>query len=173
MTGSRRFTRDQWVSAAMKLSLERGLVPADVTLNDLCESIGVSKGSFYSHFSGGLSDLHREIAERWARDHASAELDSAVQAIRDPLERLRALRACGLQTARRDGTMRRWGSRDLIAAAAVADADRAAVGHVRAALADLGFPAGEASVLAGGLVHAFAGAYHATADPPPPPRCGP
>jgi AcrR family transcriptional regulator len=167
MTRIRRITRDQWVSSAMNLSLDRGVVPTEVSLNDLCERIGVTKGSFYSHFPGGLRDLHREIAGRWARDNASAELDSAVQAVRDPLDRLRALRARALQTARRDGTMRRWGSRDPIAAAAVADADRAVVGPVRAALADLGFPEGEASVLADGLVYAFAGAYHATAGPPP------
>jgi AcrR family transcriptional regulator len=165
MSPRTRVTREQWLEAMSSL-LTEGLVPADIPLSELCQRMGVTKGSFYSHFPGGLEQLHREIIGRWQRESGTDDLAATMQAVRDPRDRLRLLRARALQTAQRDGAMRRWGARDPAAAAAVARADAEVTGYAAGALQDLGFPGEEASLVAGVLVCAFAGAYHTSAAPP-------
>jgi AcrR family transcriptional regulator len=165
MSPRTRITREQWL-AAMSALLADGLVPADIPLSELCQRMGVTKGSFYSHFPGGLEELHREIIGRWQREGGADDVAATMQAVRDPRDRLRLLRAQALQTAQSDGAMRRWGARDPAAAAAVARADAKVLGYAAAALQDLGFPGAEASLVAGVLVYAFAGAYHTSAAPP-------
>jgi AcrR family transcriptional regulator len=165
MSPRTRITREQWL-AAMSALLGQGLVPADIPLSELCERMGVTKGSFYSHFPGGLEELHREIIDRWQRESGADGLAATMQAIRDPQDRLRLLRARALQTAQRDGAMRRWGARDPAAAAVVARADVDMLAHSASALQDLGLTGAEAVVMAAVLVHAFAGAHHASAAAP-------
>jgi AcrR family transcriptional regulator len=159
-----KVTREQWIASTSGL-LDQGRIPADLTLLQLCAHMGVTKGSFYSHFSD-LQNLYQEVIGRWLRDNASDSLASSMQAIRDPRDRLRLLRARALETAQRDGAMRRWASRDPVAAAAVTEVDTYVTAHVTSAIGDLGLPGEDAAVLAGVLVHAFAGAYHASPSPP-------
>jgi hypothetical protein len=89
-----------------------------------------------------------------------------MQAVHDPRERLRQYHAWALQTVLRDGAMRRWAAQDPAAAAAVAQVDSEVAVHVTAAFRDLGLPGEEAAVMAGVLMDAFAGAYHASPAPP-------
>jgi AcrR family transcriptional regulator len=161
-----RITRDQWL-AAMGGLLTEGVIPADMPLSDLCQRLGVTKGSFYSHFPGGVEELHREIIGRWLRETDATGLATPMRAIRDPRDRLRLLRARALETAQRDGAMRRWAARDPAAAAAVAQADAEVITHVTKAVGDLGLPAEGAAVMAEVLVHAFAGAHHSSPAPQP------
>jgi len=165
MSPRTKVTREQWIVAASRL-LAQGLVPADVPLSDLCGRLGVTKGSFYSHFPRGLEELHREIIARWLRDSAADGLAAAMKAVRDPRDRLRLLRARGLETAQRDGAMRRWASKDPAVASAVAYLDAEVIAHATRALSDLGLPGEEAAVLAEVVVHAFAGAHHFLPAPP-------
>lgn len=165
MSPRTRITREQWL-AAMSGLLADGLVPADMPLSNLCQQLGVTKGSFYSHFPGGLDELHREIIGRWRRETDDGGLATTMAAIRGPRDRLRLLRARALETAQRDGAMRRWGARDPAAADAVARADAEVTGHVTTALHDLGISAEDAAVMGELLVHAFAGAHHTSPAPP-------
>jgi AcrR family transcriptional regulator len=165
MSPRTRITREQWL-AAMSGLLADGLAPADLPLSDLCERLGVTKGSFYSHFPGGVEELHREIIDRWARESDLSGLASAMHAIVDPRDRLRLLRARALESAQRDGAMRRWGARYPAAAAAVAQADAEVTGHVDGALRDLGLAGADSGMMADVLVHAFIGAHHTSSQPP-------
>ena len=165
MSPRTRITREQWLGA-MSALLTEGLVPADIPLSELCQRMGVTKGSFYSHFPGGLEELHREIIGRWRRESSADDLAANMQAIRDPRDRLRLLRARALQTAQRDGAMRRWGAHDPAAAAAMARADAEVISHAAGALQDLGLPGEEASLVAGVLVYSFAGAHRTSPAAP-------
>lgn len=165
MSPGSRITREQWLVVTSGM-LTDGIVPADVPLSDLCQRMGVTKGSFYAHFPGGVEELHREIIDRWGRETDAEGLAATIQAIRDPRDRLRLLQARSRQTAQRDRAMRRWGARDPAAAAAVARTDAEVTAHAASALRDLGFSGEEAGVMADVLVHAFASAYHTSAAPP-------
>src|SRR5215475_12502185 len=149
-----KVTRRQWLTAL----LAQGRVPGDMTLDRLCEAMGVSKGSFYSHFAT-LDGFYAEVIEQWQLDSAPDGLASSMKAVRDPLERLRLLHAHAGETARRDAAMRRWASFEPRAAAAVAKVDKQVKAYVAAALGDLGFPPAESAVLTEVLMQAFSGAF--------------
>jgi AcrR family transcriptional regulator len=165
MSPRTKITREQWITAMIGL-LAAGRNPADMALSELCEHLGVTKGSFYAHFSGGLDELHQEVIARWLQDNPVVPLTSTLTAVRDPADRLRLLWAQLAETARPDGAMRRWAARDGHAATAVATVDRHVMESVTAALSDMGFLPGQADVLGMFLTSAFAGAYHSVPDPP-------
>lgn len=166
MSPRTRITREQWLAAMSRL-LADGVVPADLSLNDLCQGVGVTKGSFYSHFPGGAEELHREIIDRWLRQTDVGTVARTMGTIRDPRDRLRLLRARALETAQSDGAMRRWAAYDAAACAAVAQVDTELTEHVTTAVGDLGLPGEDAAVVADVLVHAFAGAHHTSPVPRP------
>jgi AcrR family transcriptional regulator len=166
MSPRTKITREQWITAMVGL-LDDGRNPADMALSELCEHLGVTKGSFYAHFSGGLGELHQGVIGRWLQDNPVVPLTSTLTAVRDPADRLRLLWAQLAETARPDGAMRRWAARNGQAAAAVATVDRQVMEPVTAALSDMGFLPAQADVLAAFLTSAFAGAYHSVPDPPP------
>ena len=166
MSPRTKITREQWITAMIGLLLD-GHNPADMALSELCQHLGVTKGSFYAHFPGGLDELHEEVIARWLRDNPAIPLISSLEAVHDPTDRLRLLWAQFAGTARPDGAMRRWAARDGHAAAAVATVDRQVTESVTAALSDMGFLPAQVNVLGTVLNGAFAGAYHSAPDPPP------
>jgi hypothetical protein len=156
-----KVTREQWIASTTAL-LDEGRIPADLTLREHSARMRVTKGSLYSqsHFRS-LHDLYSEVIRRYLRDSTAGGLASSMQAIRDPRDRLRLLRSWALETALRDGAMRRWAAREPAAAAAVAQVDSEVAGHVTTALRDIGLGGEDAAVMADVLMSAFAGAYHA------------
>ena len=166
MSPRTKITREQWITAMIGL-LADGRNPADMALSELCEHLGVTKGSFYAHFPGGLDELHQEVIARWLKDNPVVPLTSTLTAVRDPADRLRLLWAQLAETARPDGAMRRWAARDGNAAAAVDIVDRQVMELVTAALSDMGFLPAQTDALGTFLTSAFAGAYHSVPDPPP------
>src|ERR1017187_9281487 len=156
-----KVTREQWIASTTAL-LDEGRIPADLTLREHSARMGVTKGSLYSqsHFRS-LHDLYSEVIRRYLRDSTAGGLASSMQAIRDPRDRLRLLRSWALETALRDGAMRRWAAREPAAAAAVAQVDSEVAGHVTTALRDIGLGGEDAAVMADVLMSAFAGAYPA------------
>src|ERR1017187_1764125 len=170
MSPRTKVTREQWIASTTEL-LDQGRIPADLSLLEHCARMGVTKGSLYSesHFRS-LQDLYGEVIGRYLRDSTAGGLASSMQAVRDPRDRLRLLRARALETALRDGAMRRWAPREPAAAAAVAQVDSEVAAHITTALRDLGLDGEDASVMAGVLMAAFAGAYQSA---PAPPRADP
>jgi AcrR family transcriptional regulator len=79
--------RDAWIRAGLD-TLERGGVAA-VAVVPIARELGVTRGSFYWHFTS-RDELLAAVLERWERDHSDAVLDE-LEAIADPRERLRAL----------------------------------------------------------------------------------
>jgi hypothetical protein len=159
-----KVTREDWISATLQL-VAAGQVPANLTVKEQCDRLGVTKGSFYSkgHFPGGETELYSAVIARWLDQSALGALADTMSTVGDPLTRLRLLRARANDRARLDGTMRRWAQSDAAitasvedAEAAVAEADDAVAAHIRQALDQLGYPADEVQVL-GPLVVAGVG----------------
>jgi len=82
-----RLDRDAWVAAGLE-ALERDGVPG-VAAAPLARTLGVTRGSFYWHFSS-RDDLLAAVVARWELEHSDDLLDALGQ-IPDPAERLRLL----------------------------------------------------------------------------------
>jgi AcrR family transcriptional regulator len=87
MAAKRRLTREDWVAAALGAIAERGLT--GVAVEPLAARLGVTKGSFYAHFSS-RDELIAAALESWEHTHGDTGL-RRFAAIDDPEERLREL----------------------------------------------------------------------------------
>jgi AcrR family transcriptional regulator len=82
-------TPDDWADAALYSAAEVGL--GAVRIEALARRLGVSKGSFYWHFTG-LDELLRAACVRW-ENAATDETIIALEGIAEPRRRLEALLA--------------------------------------------------------------------------------
>jgi AcrR family transcriptional regulator len=78
---------DDWARAALATITDAG--PDAVSVERLAGELGVTRGSFYWHF-GGRDDVIVAALELWERESTTAQLP-ALEAIADPIKRLRAL----------------------------------------------------------------------------------
>jgi AcrR family transcriptional regulator len=80
-------SRDDWIDATLDAIADRGL--AAVAVEPLAATLGVTKGSFYSHFRS-RDELIEASLERWERSHGAVGLEEFAE-LEDPAERLRAV----------------------------------------------------------------------------------
>lgn len=161
MSRSTRLTRDNFI-AGMFAALDQGHY--DISLTDLCTALGVTTGSFYSHF-GDMPELHSAVTDIWRRERIAALPDTSGDGVHEPLEILRKIREAAAASAERDSTMRRWAvtsnpgsavgvkapawARSAPAVAeAVAEVDQIIADDLTRAVTDLGFTGGEATACA-------------------------
>jgi AcrR family transcriptional regulator len=85
--GKRLLTRQDWIDAALG-ALADGDVGA-VAVDRLAKQLGATRGSFYWHFTDRAA-LVTAALEHWERENTTA-LIPALEAIADPVERLRVL----------------------------------------------------------------------------------
>ena len=149
-------TREDWLAVGMRL-LADGRSPADVPLSELATATGVSKGSFYAHFPGGLDELHKELLARWVARLQLSQVDDDMRAVRDPADRIRLLLERTLAAPGVPGAMQRWAAASDDAATAVGMAQEVVGEHAAKALADMGLAAADATLLSRLLVRAFLG----------------
>lgn len=83
----RRLTPDDWIDAARELIATSGI--AALAVEPLARTLGVTKGSFYWHFSD-RNALLTAVLERWERDGTEARI-AASERLADPRERLARL----------------------------------------------------------------------------------
>ncbi|MFC5749651.1 TetR/AcrR family transcriptional regulator [Actinomadura rugatobispora] len=151
-----RVTRDEWIDTAFDVLAKKG--DSGLRVDELCSALGVTKGSFYWHFTD-RAELVAEICSRWANGHADTLVELALETTADPLERLRRLHDRGKEKAGSDRAMRMWAGRDERIAAAVRAADRRIFGYMAKAFSDLGFPPAEAELRAKLLLYTAVGSY--------------
>ncbi|HEX3334480.1 MAG TPA: helix-turn-helix domain-containing protein [Acidimicrobiales bacterium] len=72
-----------YFETGLELLAERGF--RGLTIAALCERLGVTKGSFYHHFSD-MAEFVDQLLEHWAREHAS-RLIALSESVTDPTER--------------------------------------------------------------------------------------
>jgi AcrR family transcriptional regulator len=86
--GPRQYLTDlDWKRAALQAICDGGI--GAVAVEPLARALGVSKGSFYWHFSGRDELLHAAL-QMWEQDEADSFIAS-LESIPDPRERIRQL----------------------------------------------------------------------------------
>jgi AcrR family transcriptional regulator len=155
-----RLSIDDWVSAALELLAEEG--PGGVKIDRLCVRLGVTKGSFYWHFTD-LASFLTAVADRWGDERDARQATFAELEAIEPHERLRRIIAeladahdWALERAVRD-----WARTDAAVAKRVEATDRWVFQAVRKIFLELGFDAADADIRAKTLFYAGVGFIYA------------
>ena len=82
-----RFTREDWTRAALRAMAEGGI--SAVRVDALARHLGVTRGSFYWHFTD-RNELLKTALEHWEREF-TAQVIEELAGIDDPAERLERL----------------------------------------------------------------------------------
>lgn len=152
-----RLAREDWVAAALGLLAGSGVEA--VRVEPLAKRLGVTKGSFYWHFSDRAALLAAVLAA-WER-RATLAIIAEVDAAGGPAgERLLALLRLAIGAdGRLDRRVRAWAMDDAAAAAVLRRVDRRRVGYLRRLFAGLGFPEPQAAARAQLAYNALVGAF--------------
>ena len=167
MSTARRLAVDDWIQAGYSLLADDGL-PA-LKIDRLCTRLGVTKGSFYWHFTD-LAAYRAALIESWATQRGDEHKVYTDIQDRPPRERL-AMMIAALVSPRHwklERTMREWARTDAAVAAGVDASDRKVHRAVRQAYLDLGFSAEQADMRAGLTFAAGIGFLHMAGAKPSP-----
>ncbi len=128
-----------WLEAAMAVLTKDG--EADLRIDRLCRKIGVTKGSFYSHFQD-RADFVGQLVAYW-NDEYTRSVIAEVESLRDQpaATRLMALMQClhEARMAKHDVVFRAWATHDSTVAQGVEKVDRTRFEYVRSIFHDMGF----------------------------------
>ena len=142
-----RLTVDDWIDAGLTLIAQEGL--RAVKIDRLCSGLGVTKGSFYWHFSD-IQGYLDALAEAWAEEQRSSQ--ASLEALRElePEARLESMmrQLTGPRQWILERAMREWARQDPEVAARVRASDRSIYKEVRRAFLDAGFAPKEAGLRA-------------------------
>ncbi|MGP4026080.1 TetR/AcrR family transcriptional regulator [Actinomadura sp. 3N407] len=119
-----------WLDTGLELLGAQGVQA--VTLDRLCERMGVSKGAFYHHF-GSMPRFRTALLAHFEAKHTASVID-AVEAVehrpaRERLQRLMDRAVAG--DPRLEVGIRAWAKQDSTAAATLARVDARRIGYLR------------------------------------------
>jgi AcrR family transcriptional regulator len=150
-----RLTAQDWIDLALhELSRHgHGALKADL----LARKMGVSRGSFYWHFSD-LAHFHARVIERW-RERSTEDVIKEIEEFIEPIDRLerllrRAFGRAGLLEIR----MRSWADNNHAAARAVSEIDARRTHYIEELLVQAGVQAAPAATRARILYWTYLGA---------------
>ena len=155
----RRLTADDWIQAGFSILAEGD--PGTLRIDQLCERLGVTKGSFYWHFTD-FAAYRIALVEAWGslqdQDRKRFENSSGVE----PRERLRFMMQAvmGPQQWALERAMRVWALTDEVVAANVRKSDGRVLRAVFQAFLDAGFDAEDAGVRSAVFFGAGMGVLH-------------
>ena len=153
-----RLTAADWTDAGLRVLTEEGVEA--VRVEPLAKILGVTKGSFYWHFSDRRALLDSLLA-RWEQLATHDVIESVVLAADEPDERLRLLtRLVFRHGGPLDRAVRAWASHDEAAANAVARVDSERYEFVRGLLEAHGLSPTEAAMRARMLYTSLIGEQH-------------
>jgi AcrR family transcriptional regulator len=166
-----RLSVDDWVQEGFRVLAEDGV--KGLTLGRLCTRLGVTKGSFYWHFSG-MKAYRDALIAAWAavRDEDRGYFDDL--ASEPPRQRLSRMMTAlvGPRHWMLERAMREWARSESAVAAAVRASDRRVVAAVRQAFLDEGFGVEEADMRANATFAAGIGFLHLSGSRPSPRAAG-
>ena len=155
-TQTSRLSVNDWVAAGLELLAQEGI--GGVKIQRLCETLGVTKGSFYWHFTDldaflGAMAKHYEDGARIFRDRFTemARID-AKKTLSESITNSFDNRLGRLERAMRD-----WARSDARARAAIEASDTIAFAAIKESFELLGFTAEEADIRAKTLFYAGVG----------------
>lgn len=138
MQAKQRLRQEDWIDAAVELLAEAGI--GAVSVDRLAKNLGVTRGSFYHHFSG-RGDLLRSVLEYWAQRWTYLVRDQIDALGLDPsttlfalMKAIRSNRAAGY-----DAPFRAWALHDPLARAVVKQVDEARLDFIQSQFEALGF----------------------------------
>lgn len=157
--GTSASTKDAWLQTGYAVLAEDGV--RAVKIDVLTKRLGVTKGSFYWHFTD-MAAFKAALVSNWARWRDDDHQRFARMAELPPRDRL--LKMMAFLVSPRYWTleraMREWARSDTTAAASVRAADRRALRAVRQAFVDFGFDDRTASRRAEWTMAMGVGALH-------------
>jgi AcrR family transcriptional regulator len=169
-----RLTRDDWLDAAFNAVVEGGFDNVRVLV--IADKLGVTRGSFYWHFTDH-ADLIGALLARWREREIALDLALKLESTADPradLERLLevALAHTGvdLENVRFELALRGLGRRDPAVATMLAEVDRARMSLFEHRFQLLTGDPKAAAELAALFYLAIAGSHQALSRPSNPPQ---
>ncbi|MCV7384412.1 TetR/AcrR family transcriptional regulator [Mycolicibacter longobardus] len=169
--GGSRLSVQDWVQAGFRILAESGVKA--LTIDRLCRRLGVTKGSFYWHFTD-MKAYRQALTDTWAaaRDEDRGDFDAL--ATLPPRERLSRMMNSLVGPAHwmLERAMREWARSEDSVAAAVRSSDRRVLTAVRQAFLDDGFGPDEADMRANATFAAGIGILHLAGSRPSPRAVG-
>ena len=154
-----RLTRADWLTAALEVLVETGI--DSVRITRLAERLGVTRGSFYWHFTD-RAQLLGAMLEVWEQTNTA----SVIRAASSPgtiEDRVLALFMCWLDPdlfdPRLDLAVRDWARGDAKLQSVISEADRRRMEAITAMFADHGFAEREAVIRARNFYYTQMGYY--------------
>ncbi len=135
----KRLSRNDWLALSMDvLSREGG---AKLNVNNLCQALGVTKGSFYAHFKD-RADFVAQFVAYWAETFTQSVVN-VIDELADAPGEARLLALMRLlhrqRLARYDISVRAWGAQEPKVARAVRKVDSLRFDYIRRIFHDMGF----------------------------------
>ncbi len=133
-----RLSRPAWLALALDTLAKEG--KAKLRIDQLCRSLGVTKGSFYWHFTD-RDDFVRNLLDYWANDFTARVVERVSRSPGDAKARLFTLMQIlhREESAKYDIAMRAWGAQEPSVARAVRKVDQLRFTYVRSLFAEMGF----------------------------------
>ena len=125
-----RLTRSDWINHGFRTLIRSG--PAALKAGPMAESLKVSRGSFYWHFSS-LADFHAQLLAAWQAMNTD-QVIAHVEADAGPDRLKLLLRRVFTKPSRLDRAMRAWATVDKKVAAAVAASDERRIVYIEGLL---------------------------------------
>jgi AcrR family transcriptional regulator len=165
-----RLSVDDWVQEGFGVLAEDGVKA--LTLGHLCTRLGVTKGSFYWHFSD-MTAYRTALIDTWAvvRDEDRSFDALAAQPPRERLSRMMTA-LVGPRHWMLERAMREWARSESTVAAAVRASDQKVIAAVRQAFLDAGFDRERAEMRATATFAAGIGFLHLSGSRPSPLAAG-
>lgn len=169
-----RLTRDAWLDAAFAAVVEGGFDKVRVLV--IADALGVTRGSFYWHFTDH-ADLVAALLARWRERELMLDQQLQAESTDDATADLERLLEAALAHAgpeqeniRFELALRGLGRRDPAVAAMLVEVDRARMGLFEQKFERLTGDAGKAGELAALFYLAIVGSYQALSRPSNPPQ---
>ena len=137
---SSRLSVDDWIQAGFAILAEEGIKA--LKIDRLCRRLGVTKGSFYWHFTD-IAAYRAALVQAWGELRDEERSHFGELAALPPRERLLQMMSSLVSTQHwtLERAMREWARTDDAAAASVRAADHRVLAAVRQAFLDYGFGA--------------------------------
>ncbi len=136
---SKRMSRDDWLEKSLEIVARQG--PSHLRIDEISEALGVTKGSFYHHFSG-RSEWLNAIADYWYEHYNRAPVAEVDGSAADQLWTLMA-EILEVNAAKYDIAIRSWAFSDPRIDRIVMRADKFRLKVVTSLFTDLGFSGAE------------------------------